>query len=148
MAMFMKTLYTPGLAHLSYILGDGGQASVIDPRRDVNEYLEIAHRRGAKITHIFASPTSLWRGRARQWETWAILRAVLGFIVFGLIVLVRGAILEFVMQAALCGSLVLVLTGESKRTRTWVAIGIYVIGYVGLLLLSFVIGFLKGAGVL
>ena len=51
--MFMKTLYTPGLAHLSYIFGDGDQASVIDPRRDVNEYLEIAHRRGAKITHIF-----------------------------------------------------------------------------------------------
>jgi len=51
--MFMKTLYTPGLAHLSYIFGDAGQASVIDPRRDVNEYLEIAHSRGAKITHIF-----------------------------------------------------------------------------------------------
>jgi len=51
--MFMKTLYTPGVAHLSYIFGDDGQAAVIDPRRDVNEYLEIAHRRGAKITHIF-----------------------------------------------------------------------------------------------
>jgi hydroxyacylglutathione hydrolase len=51
--MFMKTLYTPGVAHLSYIFGDAGQASVIDPRRDVNECLEIAHRRGAKITHIF-----------------------------------------------------------------------------------------------
>ena len=53
MAMFMKTLYTPGVAHLSYIFGDGGQASVIDPRRDLNEYLEIAHREGAKITHVF-----------------------------------------------------------------------------------------------
>jgi hydroxyacylglutathione hydrolase len=52
-AMFMKSLYTPGVAHLSYIFGDGGQASVIDPRRDVDEYLEIAHRQGAKITHIF-----------------------------------------------------------------------------------------------
>lgn len=53
MTMFMKTLYTPGVAQLSYIFGDDGQAAVIDPRRDVNEYLEIAHRRGAKITRIF-----------------------------------------------------------------------------------------------
>ena len=51
--MFMKSLYTPGVAHLSYIFGEGGQAAVIDPRRDVSEYLEIAHSRGAKITHIF-----------------------------------------------------------------------------------------------
>lgn len=51
--MFMKMLYTPGVAHLSYIFGDGGQAAVIDPRRDVDEYLEIAHSKGAKITHIF-----------------------------------------------------------------------------------------------
>lgn len=53
MAMFMESLYTPGVAQLSYIFGDDGQAAVIDPRRDVNAYLEIAHRQGAKITHIF-----------------------------------------------------------------------------------------------
>lgn len=38
---------------MSYIFGNGGQATVIDPRRDVDEYLEISHRRGAKITRIF-----------------------------------------------------------------------------------------------
>ena len=27
MEMFMKTLYTPGVAHLSYIFGDGGQGA-------------------------------------------------------------------------------------------------------------------------
>ena len=51
--MFMETIYTPGVAHLSYIFGDGGQAAVVDPRRDVDVYLEIAQREGAKITHIF-----------------------------------------------------------------------------------------------
>ena len=51
--MFMETIYTPGIAHLSYILGDGGQAAVIDPRRDVEVYLEVARREGAKITHVF-----------------------------------------------------------------------------------------------
>ena len=51
--MFMETIYTPGVAHLSYILGDGGRAAVIDPRRDVGVYLQSAQREGAKITHIF-----------------------------------------------------------------------------------------------
>lgn len=51
--MFKEMLYTPGVAHLSYTVGDGGQAAVIDPRRDVEEYIKIAHREGAKITHIF-----------------------------------------------------------------------------------------------
>jgi len=51
--MFKETVYTPGVAHLSYVLGDGSQAAVIDPRRDVHTYLEIARREGAKITHIF-----------------------------------------------------------------------------------------------
>lgn len=51
--MFFETLYTPGVAHLSYILGDGSQAAVIDPRRDVDAYVAIAHDHGARITHIF-----------------------------------------------------------------------------------------------
>ncbi|MBN2294505.1 MAG: MBL fold metallo-hydrolase, partial [Pirellulales bacterium] len=51
--MFKETIYTPGVAHLSYIIGDGGQAAVIDPRRDSDVYQQIAHREGAKITHIF-----------------------------------------------------------------------------------------------
>ena len=51
--MFMETIYTPGVAHLSYILGDGEQAAVVDPRRDTNVYLEIAQRHAANITHVF-----------------------------------------------------------------------------------------------
>jgi hydroxyacylglutathione hydrolase len=51
--LFFERLYSPGLAHLSYIFGDGGQAVVIDPRRDCRAYVEIAHRHGAAITHIF-----------------------------------------------------------------------------------------------
>lgn len=47
-----KMLYTPGVAHLSYMVGDGGQAAVIDPRRDVEEYIKIADREGTR------SPTS------------------------------------------------------------------------------------------
>lgn len=50
--MFLETIHTEGLGHLSYILGDAGKAFVIDPRRDCHLYVEIAARHAAKITHI------------------------------------------------------------------------------------------------
>jgi hydroxyacylglutathione hydrolase len=53
MTMFLEKIRSEGLAHLSYIIGYGGQAAVIDPRRDCKIYSEIASRNGAAITHIF-----------------------------------------------------------------------------------------------
>src|SRR5690606_30314707 len=43
---------SPGLAHRSWIVGSGARAAVIDPRRDCEIYVEVAARRGAKITMI------------------------------------------------------------------------------------------------
>lgn len=51
--MFVEKIKTDGLAHLSYLVGDGGEAAVIDPRRDCELYLELAHARGCRITHVF-----------------------------------------------------------------------------------------------
>lgn len=51
--MFLEKIKSEGLAHLSYILGDGAQAAVIDPRRDCEIYRKIADRAGCRITHIF-----------------------------------------------------------------------------------------------
>ncbi len=51
--MFLEKIKSEGLAHLSYILGDGGEAAVIDPRRDCSIYREIADREGCRITRIF-----------------------------------------------------------------------------------------------
>ncbi len=51
--MFLKKIKSGGLAHLSYILGDGNQAAVIDPRRDCDIYLEIAEKEEVRIVHIF-----------------------------------------------------------------------------------------------
>jgi hydroxyacylglutathione hydrolase len=51
--VIFETVRTDGLAHLSYLIGDrsSGQAAVIDPRRDVDIYLELAHKHGLTITH-------------------------------------------------------------------------------------------------
>jgi len=51
--MFLEKIKSEGLAHLSYILGDGGKAAVIDPRRDCEIYREIADREGCRIVEIF-----------------------------------------------------------------------------------------------
>jgi hydroxyacylglutathione hydrolase len=51
--VLFETVRTDGLAHLSYLIGDrsSGHAAVIDPRRDVDIYLELAHKHGLTITH-------------------------------------------------------------------------------------------------
>ena len=41
-----------GLAHYSYLIASHGLAAVVDPRRDVDGYLECAAARGWKITHV------------------------------------------------------------------------------------------------
>src|SRR6266705_5963562 len=50
--MFEKRFYVEGLAHASYLIGAGGEAAVIDPKRDVEDYLETAEREKLKIVAI------------------------------------------------------------------------------------------------
>ena len=51
--MFLETVRSPGLAHLSYIVGDGELAAVVDPRLDAEVYVERAAAQGARIILIF-----------------------------------------------------------------------------------------------
>ena len=50
--MQLEKIKTPGLAHLSWFLASGGQAVVIDPRRDIGVYLKLARENEVVITHI------------------------------------------------------------------------------------------------
>jgi hydroxyacylglutathione hydrolase len=50
--MHFELIASKGLAHNSYFLADGGEALVVDPRRDVQIYLDLAKRACAKITYI------------------------------------------------------------------------------------------------
>ena len=54
MALVLEQINTEGLAQLSYLVGDtaAGVAAVIDPRRDVDVYLNRARELGLRITHI------------------------------------------------------------------------------------------------
>jgi len=51
--MYFEQFYLGCLAHASYMLGSGGEAAVIDPRRDVEIYLQAAAGQGLRIAHIF-----------------------------------------------------------------------------------------------
>jgi hydroxyacylglutathione hydrolase len=52
--MFFELVYDKSLAQASYVIGcqAGGIAAVIDPKRDVDTYLNIAKANNMKITHI------------------------------------------------------------------------------------------------
>ena len=50
--MIFKQLYLGCLAHASYIIADGGEAAVVDPQRDVDEYIDFARDNGLTIKYI------------------------------------------------------------------------------------------------
>lgn len=50
--MFLQRIESEGLAHNSYLIGDGNDAVVIDPRRDCDIYLDMTQPKGMRIRHI------------------------------------------------------------------------------------------------
>ncbi|MGH7499366.1 MAG: MBL fold metallo-hydrolase [Gemmatimonadales bacterium] len=52
--MFLRRLYDERLAQASYILGcqASGEALVVDPNRNVDQYLEMARRESLRVTHV------------------------------------------------------------------------------------------------
>jgi glyoxylase-like metal-dependent hydrolase (beta-lactamase superfamily II)/rhodanese-related sulfurtransferase len=50
--MYFKQFYLGCLAQASYMIGSKGEAAVVDPRRDIEAYLEEAEREGLKIRHV------------------------------------------------------------------------------------------------
>lgn len=51
--MFIKQLYTGCLSEAAYYIESNGESAVIDPLRDIDEYLELAKERESRIKYIF-----------------------------------------------------------------------------------------------
>ena len=51
--MFVEQLYTSCLSEAAYYIDSEGEAAIIDPLRDIEEYLHLAEKRNAKIKYIF-----------------------------------------------------------------------------------------------
>jgi hydroxyacylglutathione hydrolase len=50
--MLFERVESKGLAHYSYIVGDGKEAVVVDPRRDCDIYVQKTTRAGMRIAHV------------------------------------------------------------------------------------------------
>lgn len=50
--MHFKQFYLGCLSHASYYLGSNGEAAIIDPQRDVQQYIDEAEADGAKIKYV------------------------------------------------------------------------------------------------
>ena len=50
--MYFKQFYLACLAHASYLIGSDGEAAVVDPQRDVDQYVAEAEAQNLKIKYI------------------------------------------------------------------------------------------------
>ncbi len=50
--MYFKQFYLNCLAHASYLIGSAGEAAVVDPQRDIDQYLDEAAAQNLKIKYI------------------------------------------------------------------------------------------------
>ncbi len=69
--MYFKQFYLGCLAHASYLIGSDGEAAVVDPQRDVDQYVQEAESHGLTIryvieTHLHADFVSGHRELAEQ----------------------------------------------------------------------------------
>lgn len=53
--MIFEQIYLDCLSQASYLIGSGERAVVVDPRRDVDVYLDAATRHGLDIEHVIAT---------------------------------------------------------------------------------------------
>jgi hydroxyacylglutathione hydrolase len=51
--MFIERLVSEGLAHFSYVAGNDNNAFVVDPKRDIDQYIEIAKSNCCTIRFVF-----------------------------------------------------------------------------------------------
>jgi len=76
--MLFERIESEGLAHYSYLVGDGKEALVIDPRRDCQVYVDKESKSGFRIKHILethrnedyviGSPELASRTEAQVWH--------------------------------------------------------------------------------
>src|SRR5512145_3058685 len=50
--MYFKQFYLGCLAHASYLIGSEGEAAIVDPQRDVEQYINEAEANGFKIKYV------------------------------------------------------------------------------------------------
>ncbi|MFN2492685.1 MAG: rhodanese-like domain-containing protein [Pyrinomonadaceae bacterium] len=81
--MYFKQFYLSCLAHASYLIGSDGEAAVVDPQRDVDQYIQEAAAQNLKIryvieTHLHADFVSGHRELAARTDAEIVFSATAG----------------------------------------------------------------------
>jgi hydroxyacylglutathione hydrolase len=74
--MILERFQVPGLAQYSFVVGDSGSIAVIDPKRDVDTYIEYAQSKGLRIAYVLETridPVSMSVAKALASQTGATL---------------------------------------------------------------------------
>src|SRR5262245_353601 len=50
--MYFKQFYLSCLAHASYLIGSRNEAAIVDPQRDIEQYIDEAEAEGLKIKYV------------------------------------------------------------------------------------------------
>lgn len=50
--MIFERIKTPGIAHVAYLIGNEGEGAVVDPRRDIDEYVALARKHKLTINYV------------------------------------------------------------------------------------------------
>ena len=53
--MYIRQLYTGCLSEAAYYIESEGKAAIVDPLRDIDDYLQLAAERKAEIVFIFVT---------------------------------------------------------------------------------------------
>ena len=65
--MFFRQVLHRDLGCASYVIADGGQAAVVDPKWEIEEYLRLAEQEGFEITHILETHNHADHLSGRGW---------------------------------------------------------------------------------
>lgn len=85
---------------------------------------------------------NLWRGK-EQWQRYTLWWAILGLVLFGGAALVASDYVGLIAQLGFSGSLILMLVGVPSRGRVIASIVVYVVGYIGFVLVIMALSFLS-----
>jgi len=147
-ALLLKQLFTEKLAlrvGAGFLFGFVLVAISIIALRGIFGEAQVAKNlllkgEGVLIFYDLLFGIGLWRGRSHL-RIWVILRAIGSFLLFGVGILSWAGFLSMIAEAAFSSSVVLVLLGKSRRSL-WIAIAVYVIGFLGVTMFSILLSLL------
>lgn len=84
---------------------------------------------------------NLWQVK-KQWQKYTVWWAALGLVLFGGGALISGDFFSLLTQIGFSGSLILLLAGTPSKVRTYTAVGVFLVMYLGLICLIFGLSFL------